>query len=115
MQNPHTLRLNVDQDVWQAIRDWSEAEQRSTGLIASLLVKYALTKTGHLPPGRDQAMTVVDLHNAIRSETSRPCKGSVAAVVNDVPMSAEEGRRAAAEGMRQFLREPSPLPRHRPC
>ena len=45
--------LRINEDIWQAVRRWSDDELRSVNAQIEYVLRDALRKAGRLPPSRD--------------------------------------------------------------
>ena len=46
--------LRIDEDIWQAVRRWSDDELRSVNAQIEYVLRDALIKAGRLPPSINQ-------------------------------------------------------------
>jgi hypothetical protein len=55
MANKKAFPLRVDEDIWEAMRRWSEDELRSVNAQIEFVLREALRRTGRLPgPARQE-------------------------------------------------------------
>jgi hypothetical protein len=54
MVDKKAFQLRIDEDIWQAVRHWSDDELRSVNAQIEYVLRDALRKAGRLPSGKSQ-------------------------------------------------------------